>query len=108
MSVIILTHNQASAFSRVLADLPAELVWLEIPLLAPLILSNRLRIQLVPHHCGQAPALVQADTSSILGGIGFDVAERMGLLPDIHREGYTVREARVVEMWWESRSRVPG
>ena len=40
--------------------------------------------------------LVPADISSILGGVGFDVAERMGLLPDINREDYTVREARVV------------
>lgn len=29
-------------------------------------------------------------------GVGFDVAERMGLLPDIRREGYMVREVRVV------------
>ena len=29
-------------------------------------------------------------------GVGFDVAERMGLLPDIRREGYLVREVRVV------------
>jgi 2-polyprenyl-6-methoxyphenol hydroxylase-like FAD-dependent oxidoreductase len=29
-------------------------------------------------------------------GIGFDVAERMGLLPDIRREGYIAREVRVV------------
>jgi 2-polyprenyl-6-methoxyphenol hydroxylase-like FAD-dependent oxidoreductase len=29
-------------------------------------------------------------------GIGFDVAEQMGLLPDIRREGYTAREVRVV------------
>ncbi|HKS72150.1 MAG TPA: FAD-dependent monooxygenase, partial [Terriglobales bacterium] len=29
-------------------------------------------------------------------GVGFDVAERMGLLPDIRREGYSVREVRVV------------
>jgi len=35
MSVIIPTRNQASAFSRVLADLPAELGCLEIPLLSP-------------------------------------------------------------------------
>lgn len=29
-------------------------------------------------------------------GVGFDVAERMGILPDIRREGYMVREVRVV------------
>jgi len=29
-------------------------------------------------------------------GVGFDVAERMGLLPDIRREGYMVREVRSV------------
>lgn len=29
-------------------------------------------------------------------GAGFDVAERMGLLPEIRRKGYTVREVRVV------------
>ena len=29
-------------------------------------------------------------------GVGFDVAERMGLLPGIRREGYLVREVRVV------------
>ena len=29
-------------------------------------------------------------------GVAFDVAERMGLMPDIRREGYMVREVRVV------------
>ena len=40
-------------------------------------------------------------------GVGFDVAERMGLLPDILREGYLVREVRVVGRneirWLDSR-----
>jgi 2-polyprenyl-6-methoxyphenol hydroxylase-like FAD-dependent oxidoreductase len=30
-------------------------------------------------------------------GLGFDVADRMGLLPEIHRKGYMVREVRVVD-----------
>jgi 2-polyprenyl-6-methoxyphenol hydroxylase-like FAD-dependent oxidoreductase len=29
-------------------------------------------------------------------GAGFEVADRMGLVPDIRRKGYTVREVRVV------------
>src|SRR6516162_9269965 len=29
-------------------------------------------------------------------GVGFDVAERMGLLPDIRSEGYLVRDVRIV------------
>jgi 2-polyprenyl-6-methoxyphenol hydroxylase-like FAD-dependent oxidoreductase len=30
-------------------------------------------------------------------GAGYDVAEKMGLLPEIHREGYDVGELRLVD-----------
>jgi 2-polyprenyl-6-methoxyphenol hydroxylase-like FAD-dependent oxidoreductase len=29
-------------------------------------------------------------------GVGFDVAERMGILPDVRRDGYNIREMRIV------------
>lgn len=44
----------------------------------------------------RAPALRAGGYVIDFWGVGFDVAERMGLLPDIRREGYTVREVRVV------------
>jgi 2-polyprenyl-6-methoxyphenol hydroxylase-like FAD-dependent oxidoreductase len=30
-------------------------------------------------------------------GLGYDIAERMGLLPEIHRNGYHVQEMRIVD-----------
>ena len=30
-------------------------------------------------------------------GLGFDIADRMGLLPEIRRKGYMVREVRIVD-----------
>lgn len=44
----------------------------------------------------RAPALRTGGYVIDFWGVGFDVAERMGLLPAIRREGYMVREVRVV------------
>ena len=30
-------------------------------------------------------------------GLGFDIADRMGLLPEIHRKGYMVQDVRIVD-----------
>src|ERR1700747_2788542 len=30
-------------------------------------------------------------------GLGFDIADRMGLLPELRRKGYMVREVRIVD-----------
>jgi 2-polyprenyl-6-methoxyphenol hydroxylase-like FAD-dependent oxidoreductase len=55
------------------------------------------------HEFGFTPTIVERAPTLRTGGyvidfwgVGFDVAERMGLLPDIRREGYMVREVRVV------------
>lgn len=55
------------------------------------------------HRFGLKPTIVERAPTLRTGGyvidfwgVGFDVAERMGLLPDIRREGYAVREVRVV------------
>lgn len=55
------------------------------------------------HRYGIKPTIVEKAPAFRTGGyvidfwgVGFDVAERMGLLPDIRREGYMVREVRVV------------
>jgi len=55
------------------------------------------------HRYGFEPTIVERAPKLRTGGyiidfwgIGFDVAERMGLLQDIRREGYIVREVRVV------------
>jgi len=55
------------------------------------------------HRYGLKPTIVERSPQLRRGGyiidfwgVGFDVAERMGLLPDIRREGYLVREVRVV------------
>ncbi|HEY7097389.1 MAG TPA: FAD-binding domain [Terriglobales bacterium] len=44
----------------------------------------------------RAPTLRMGGYIIDFWGVGFDVAERMGLLPDIRREGYMVRDVRVV------------
>jgi 2-polyprenyl-6-methoxyphenol hydroxylase-like FAD-dependent oxidoreductase len=44
----------------------------------------------------RAPALRTAGYIIDFWGIGFDVAERMGLLPEIRQQGYLVREVQVV------------
>jgi 2-polyprenyl-6-methoxyphenol hydroxylase-like FAD-dependent oxidoreductase len=44
----------------------------------------------------RAPALRTGGYIIDFWGVGFDVADRMGLLPQIRREGYMVREVRVV------------
>lgn len=55
------------------------------------------------HRYGLEPTIVERSRQLRRGGyiidfwgVGFDIAERMGLLPDIRREGYLVREVRVV------------
>jgi 2-polyprenyl-6-methoxyphenol hydroxylase-like FAD-dependent oxidoreductase len=55
------------------------------------------------HEFGLTPTIVERAPTLRTGGyvidfwgVGFDVAERMGLLPDIRREGYMVGEVRVV------------
>ena len=44
----------------------------------------------------KAPRLRAAGYVIDFWGLGFDVADRMGLLPEIRRKGYMVREVRVV------------
>jgi 2-polyprenyl-6-methoxyphenol hydroxylase-like FAD-dependent oxidoreductase len=55
------------------------------------------------HEFGLKPTIMERAPTLRTGGyvidfwgVGFDVAERMGLLPDIRGEGYMVREVRVV------------
>ena len=45
----------------------------------------------------QAPALREAGYVIDFWGLGYDVAERMGLAPDIERIGYHMRELRIVD-----------
>jgi 2-polyprenyl-6-methoxyphenol hydroxylase-like FAD-dependent oxidoreductase len=45
----------------------------------------------------QAPALRRAGYVIDFWGLGYDVAERMGLAPDIERVGYHMREMRIVD-----------
>lgn len=45
----------------------------------------------------KAPKLRTAGYIIDFWGLGFDVADRMGLLPEIHRDGYLVREVRIVD-----------
>ena len=44
----------------------------------------------------KAPALRTGGYVIDFWGAGFEIAERMGLLPEIHKRGYVVREVRVV------------
>jgi 2-polyprenyl-6-methoxyphenol hydroxylase-like FAD-dependent oxidoreductase len=44
----------------------------------------------------RAPALRTGGYVIDFWGLGYDIAERMGLTPDIHRIGYHVREMRIV------------
>jgi 2-polyprenyl-6-methoxyphenol hydroxylase-like FAD-dependent oxidoreductase len=55
------------------------------------------------HRCGVTPTLVEQAPALRTGGYiidfwgaGFEIADRMGLLPDIRAAGYSVREVRVV------------
>jgi 2-polyprenyl-6-methoxyphenol hydroxylase-like FAD-dependent oxidoreductase len=45
----------------------------------------------------KAPKLRTAGYIIDFWGLGFDVADRMGLLPEIRRKGYMVREVRIVD-----------
>jgi 2-polyprenyl-6-methoxyphenol hydroxylase-like FAD-dependent oxidoreductase len=45
----------------------------------------------------QAPGLREAGYVIDFWGLGYDVAERMGLAPDIERVGYHMREMRIVD-----------
>ena len=44
----------------------------------------------------RAPALRTGGYVIDLWGLGYDIAERMGLLPEIKRAGYHIRELRIV------------
>jgi len=55
-------------------------------------------------HYGMTPTIVEQAPQLRTGGYvvdfwgsGYDVADRMGLRPEIHRKGYPVREVRVVD-----------
>ena len=45
----------------------------------------------------KAPKLRSAGYIIDFWGLGFDIADRMGLLPEIRRKGYMAREVRVVD-----------
>jgi 2-polyprenyl-6-methoxyphenol hydroxylase-like FAD-dependent oxidoreductase len=45
----------------------------------------------------KAPKLRSAGYIIDFWGVGFDIADRMGLLPEIRRKGYRAREVRVVD-----------
>src|SRR5579862_238656 len=54
-------------------------------------------------HYGLQPTIVEKAPKLRTGGyiidfwgLGFDVADRMGLLPEIRRKGYVVREVKIV------------
>ena len=55
-----------------------------------------LRYGLTPTIVERSPEIRRGGYIIDFWGLGFDVAERMGLLPGIRREGYLVREVRVV------------
>ncbi|HEY3664096.1 MAG TPA: FAD-binding domain [Chthoniobacterales bacterium] len=44
----------------------------------------------------RAPQLRAGGYAIDFWGVGFDVAERMGILPDVRRDGYNIREMRIV------------
>lgn len=55
-------------------------------------------------HYGLEPTLIETAPSLRTGGYvidfwgaGFDIADRMGALPEIRRQGYIIREVRVVD-----------
>jgi 2-polyprenyl-6-methoxyphenol hydroxylase-like FAD-dependent oxidoreductase len=55
-------------------------------------------------HYGMKPTIVEKATKLRTGGyiidfwgLGFDIADRMGLLPELRRKGYMVREVRIVD-----------
>ena len=52
---------------------------------------------MMPTIVERAPKLRTAGYIIDFWGLGFDVADRMGLLPEIRREGYMVREVNVVD-----------
>ena len=52
----------------------------------------------------QAPRLRQGGYVIDFWGLGYDIAERMGVLPEVRRLGYQVREVRYVDA--HARSRV--
>ena len=44
----------------------------------------------------RAPQLRTGGYALDFWGLGFDVAEKMGILPDLRRDGYNIREMRIV------------
>jgi 2-polyprenyl-6-methoxyphenol hydroxylase-like FAD-dependent oxidoreductase len=55
------------------------------------------RAGFVPTLIEHAPALRRGGYVIDLWGLGYDIAERMGVLPEILREGYRIREMRIVD-----------
>lgn len=55
-----------------------------------------LRYGFTPTLVERAPALRTGGYMIDFWGVGYDVAERMGLLPVLHRDGYRLEEVRVV------------
>src|SRR3954453_17171641 len=62
---------------------PTLAYWLKVGGFEPIIIER-------------APALRSGGYVIDFWGLGYDLAERMGLIADIHRTGYHVREMRVV------------
>ncbi len=62
------------------------------PTLAFWLLEHGFEVTLIE----RAPALRSGGYVIDFWGLGFDVAERMGLVPDLAREGYEVRELQLV------------
>jgi 2-polyprenyl-6-methoxyphenol hydroxylase-like FAD-dependent oxidoreductase len=56
-----------------------------------------LRAGIVPTLLERAPRLRAGGYMVDFWGVGYDIAERMGILPDILRAGYHVRELRLVD-----------
>ena len=44
----------------------------------------------------RAPQLRSGGYAIDFWGLGFDIAERMGILPDLKRDGYNIKELRIV------------
>ena len=55
------------------------------------------RAGFVPTLIEHAPAPRRGGYVIDFWGLGYDIAERMGVLPEILREGYRIREMRIVD-----------
>src|SRR5215475_5324526 len=63
------------------------------PTLAYWLKASGFELTLVEH----APDLRRGGYVIDFWGLGYDIAERMGLLPEVNRNGYHVRELRIVD-----------